>query len=111
VLIYLDHSAPVALIRERLHTIVQEIPAWDGRAWGLDVTDTTPSTLVVRALVTAKDAGDVWKVRCAVREKLVEWISAEHPYALPRVPPMEDEPSPASGNPAASDPAPTSTAP
>ncbi len=73
------------LIRKQLYDIVRECPAWDGRAWALDVTDTTPSTIVVRALVTAKDADDVWVVRCTVRERIIAWLGEEHPYALPRI--------------------------
>lgn len=40
---------------------------------------------MVRAIVTAKDADDLWTVRCAVREKLVAWLAEKHPGALPRV--------------------------
>ena len=81
----LDHAAPVDRMRERLHEIVQECPAWDGRDWSLVVTDTTPTTMEVRALVTARDADDVWTVRCEVRERMVAWLREEHPYALPRI--------------------------
>ncbi|MFB7777191.1 mechanosensitive ion channel family protein [Streptomyces bauhiniae] len=82
---YLDHSAPVEAMREKLRDILRHCAAWDGRAYGLVVTDTTPNTIEVRALVTAKDADDIWTVRVTVREQLIAWLSAEHPYALPRV--------------------------
>jgi small-conductance mechanosensitive channel len=82
---HLDHSAPVEAMREKLRDILRECPAWDGRAYNLQVTDTTPSTVQVRALVTAKDADDIWTVRVTVREQMITWLSAEHPYALPRV--------------------------
>jgi len=82
---HLDHSAPIEMMRERLRDILRECPAWDGRHYGLDVTDSTPNTMQVRALVTAKDADDVWKVRVAVREHMIRWLAKEHPYALPRV--------------------------
>lgn len=49
------------------------------------MTDTTPHTVQVRAVVTAKDADDLWTVRCAVRERLIAWLVAHHPYALPRI--------------------------
>jgi small-conductance mechanosensitive channel len=81
----LDHSAPVEAMREKLRDILRECPAWDGRAYGLVVTDSTPNTMEVRALVTAKDADDIWTVRVAVREQMISWLVAEHPYALPRV--------------------------
>ena len=82
---HLDHSAPIEAMREKLRDIVRECRAWDGRACGLVVTDTTPNSIQVRALVTAKDADDIWTVRVTVREQMITWLSAEHPYALPRV--------------------------
>ncbi|MFE3603136.1 mechanosensitive ion channel family protein [Streptomyces sp. NPDC059096] len=85
VFLQLDHSAPVPLMREKLQEILAGCSAWDGRDWSLAVTDTTPTTIEVRAVVTAKDADDIWKVRCAVREEMVAWLAAHHPYALPRI--------------------------
>ncbi|MEU9059945.1 mechanosensitive ion channel domain-containing protein [Streptomyces sp. NPDC048430] len=81
----LDHSAPVAAMRDRLRDILGECAAWDGRDWSLAVTDTTPTTIEVRAVVTAKDADDIWTVRCAVREQMIGWLRDNHPYALPRI--------------------------
>ncbi|MEU9984126.1 mechanosensitive ion channel domain-containing protein [Streptomyces sp. NPDC050856] len=85
VFFHLDHSAPVSLMREKIQDILRACPAWDGRDWSLAVTDTTPSTMQVRAVVTAKDADDVWTVRCAVREQMIAWLVEKHPYALPRI--------------------------
>ncbi|MEU6572984.1 mechanosensitive ion channel domain-containing protein [Streptomyces sp. NPDC046805] len=82
---HLDHSAPVEAMRERLRDILRECPAWDGRDYALAVVDSTPNTLQIRALVTAKDSADVWTVRVTVREQMIRWLCAEHPYALPRV--------------------------
>ncbi len=82
---HLDHSAPIAAMREKLREILGDIAAWDGRDWSLAVTDTTPTTIEVRAVVTAKDADDIWTARCAVREQLIGWLRDHHPYALPRV--------------------------
>jgi len=82
---HLDHSAPIEAMREKLRDILRQCPAWDGRAYSLQVTDTTANTIQVRALVTAKDADDIWTARVAVREEMITWLSAEHPYALPRV--------------------------
>ncbi|MET9428648.1 mechanosensitive ion channel domain-containing protein [Streptomyces sp. NPDC003036] len=90
----LDHSAPVGLMRDKLKAILRDSPAWDGRDWSLAVTDTTPTTMQVRAVVTAKDADDVWTVRCAVREQMIAWLVKEHPYALPRVTTATAAPAP-----------------
>jgi hypothetical protein len=85
VYLQLDHSTPVAALREKLHEVLRTCDAWDGRAWNLLVTDTTPSTLAVRALMTAKDPAAVWTLRCQVREQLVGWLAEKHPHALPRI--------------------------
>ncbi|MFF3870434.1 mechanosensitive ion channel family protein [Streptomyces sp. NPDC001978] len=82
---HVDHTAPVEAMREKLREILRECPAWDGREQGLAVTDSTPTTMQVRAMMTAKDADDVWTVRVAVRERMIRWLIEEHPYALPRV--------------------------
>ncbi|GLV73760.1 mechanosensitive ion channel family protein [Streptomyces hygroscopicus] len=85
VFFHLDHGAPIEEMRERLREIVQKSPAWDGRDWNLVVTDTTPSTMLVRALITARDPDDAWTVRCEVREKMITWLRETHPHALPRI--------------------------
>ncbi|ALC23739.1 mechanosensitive ion channel family protein [Streptomyces pristinaespiralis] len=81
----LDHSAPIPLMREKLQEILAGCKAWDGRDWSLAVTNTTPSTIEVRAVVTAKDADDIWTARCTVREQMIAWLYEKHPYALPRI--------------------------
>ncbi|MEU6823245.1 mechanosensitive ion channel domain-containing protein [Streptomyces atriruber] len=90
----LDHSAPVVRMRDKLHDILRDCAAWDGRDWGLAVTDTTPTTIQVRALVTAKDADDIWTVRVTVREQMIRWLAEHHAYALPRVTTGTAEPVP-----------------
>ncbi|MEV0409470.1 mechanosensitive ion channel domain-containing protein [Streptomyces sp. NPDC050448] len=91
---HLDHSAPLALMREQLRRILEEIPEWDGRTGSLAVTDTAPHTIQVRAVVTAKDATDIWTVRCQVRERVIDWLVAHHPYALPRIATSPEDPRP-----------------
>jgi small-conductance mechanosensitive channel len=86
VFLHLDHSAPVAELREELHRILKDSGLWDGQGWSLYVTDTTPTTILLRAVVTARDSDDVWTLRCEVREKLLDFVRRKHPYALPRVP-------------------------
>lgn len=97
---HLDHSAPVDLMRNQLRRILKDIPEWDGRGAGLAVTDTTPHTIQVRAVVTAQNADDVWTVRCAVRERLIAWLVEHHPYALPRITTSPSAPQPSPATPA-----------
>jgi small-conductance mechanosensitive channel len=85
VFLHLDHSAPIPEMRDELHRILKDSGLWDGQGWSLYVTDSTPSTIVVRAVLTARDSDDVWTLRCEVREKLLEFLRRKHPYALPRL--------------------------
>jgi small-conductance mechanosensitive channel len=85
VFLHLDHATPVPELRARLHEFLLGRTDWDRRSWSLVVTDTTPSTIEVRAAMSARNADDVWTLRCAVREELVAWLRDHHPYALPRV--------------------------
>lgn len=85
VFVHCDHSTPVDLMRTHLRGFLDTCPGWDGRAWDLAVTETSPTGITVRALVTAKDADDLWTTRCAVREDLIGWLAREHPGALPRI--------------------------
>lgn len=104
VYLHLDHSTPIAALRERLHAFLQTRSDWDRRSWNLVVTETTATNIEVRAAMSVRDADDAWTLRCAVREDLVTWIQREHPYALPRITtapaavpvprPMEREPEP-----------------
>ncbi|GAA4667886.1 mechanosensitive ion channel [Streptomyces chumphonensis] len=85
VFLHLDHRTPVTELRAQTEKIVRASDNWDGRSWSLVVTDTTPSTIEVRAAMSARTADDVWTLRCEVREQLLAWLRDEHPYALPRV--------------------------
>lgn len=80
---HLDHRAPVEAMRQELLRCLETNPRWDGDAWVLQVVDTTETTMIVRALVTAEDAPTVWDLRCDVREHLIAWLVEHHPEALP----------------------------
>lgn len=86
VFLYLDTSTPVAELREHLRDYLRTRDDWDGRSWNLLVTDSTPFGIQVRASMSARNADDVWTLRCAVREELLAWLRTEHPNALPKVP-------------------------
>ncbi|GAB2708685.1 mechanosensitive ion channel family protein [Kitasatospora kifunensis] len=85
VLLHLDHTTPVAALRERLRETLARSPLWDGAEWALRVIDTTPSTIVVRATMTARTPEDTFLLRCEVREDLLGFLRDEHPQALPRL--------------------------
>ena len=82
---YLDHTAPIAAMRARHAEIVAASPHWDGQTEVLQVVETDRETIHVRGLMSARDAGTAFDLRCEVREKMIAWLQAEHPGALPRV--------------------------
>ncbi|NNH73761.1 mechanosensitive ion channel [Nocardia uniformis] len=86
VFLYLDHTTPVPELRQHLHDYLRGREDWDGRSWNLLVTDSMPTSIVVRASMSARNADDVWNLRCAVREELLGWLTRNHPYALPKIP-------------------------
>jgi small-conductance mechanosensitive channel len=81
--LYLDYRAPIDDIREEYKRILDESGLWDGEAWSVLVTGADDRTITVRALYSAPDASVEWSLRCLVREKLIGFLQAEHPYALP----------------------------
>ncbi|WP_327676352.1 mechanosensitive ion channel family protein [Kitasatospora sp. NBC_00458] len=85
VLLHLDHATPVDLLRTALHDRLAENPLWDGAEWALQVVDTTPSTMLVRATMTARTPDDAAQLRFDVREQLVGYLRDHHPEALPRL--------------------------
>jgi small-conductance mechanosensitive channel len=85
VFLYADYTVPVEEVRQELHRLLLASDRWDGRAWGLVVTDTTDRAVELRALMSAPDAGTAWDLRCEIREKLLAYLQQRHPAALPRV--------------------------
>lgn len=84
VFLYVDYSAPIERIREKLNEIVKSSKLWDGQVVSLQVTDSKASTIELRALVSARGSGPTSDLRCEVREKLIAFLQEEHPGALPR---------------------------
>ena len=84
VMIYLDHSAPIALMRDKLEDFVRESPLWDGQVVNLQVSDAKEFVIEVRLLVSSSTSPRAWDLRCEMRERMIVCLNAEHPYALPR---------------------------
>lgn len=85
VFLHVDHSVPLAALREELARIVKDDERWDGRVAQVVMTEVTQTTVQVRALISAVDSGRAWDLRCHVREKLVAFVREHYPHALPRL--------------------------
>ena len=84
VFIYADYSVPVEEVRQELHRILETSEMWDGKVWGLQVTNTTEQAMEMRALMSSPDSSKDWNLRCHVREKLLQFLQERYPDSLPR---------------------------
>lgn len=83
--LHVDFRLPVEPVRRELERVLAASPLWDQREWALQVTDTTPTTMVLRAMMGAPDAPSAWDLRCEVRERLIAYVVEHQPDALPRL--------------------------
>ena len=84
VLLRVGLTVQVDRLRQKLGEIVRQSPFWDGKVAKLEVTDMAIDMVELRALVSARNPGQTWDLRCEVREKLIGFLQAEYPRALPR---------------------------
>ena len=85
VYVYADYTVPVDAVRAELQRILQASGMWDGKVWGLQVTDANEHTVQLRALMSAPDSGSAWDLRCHVREKLIAFLQERYPRSLPQL--------------------------
>ena len=85
VMLYLDYSVPLDIIRAELKKIVEASPLWDHNIAHVQLTELRETNIEVRILVTARDAPRAFDLRCEVREKLIAFLQTQYPNALPRI--------------------------
>jgi small-conductance mechanosensitive channel len=85
VYLYVDYSVPVQAIRDKLSEVAAESELCDGKVVNLQVSDAREAVIELRCLVSARNAPQCWDLRCEVREKLIAFIQAEYPHALPHM--------------------------
>jgi small-conductance mechanosensitive channel len=84
VMIYVDFAAPVDVLRAKLEEIARASSLWDGKVVNLAVTDLRERVMEIRCLVSARNASQTFDLRCEVREKMMRFLTVEHPDVLPR---------------------------
>lgn len=82
--LYVDWRLPMASLRTEVERLLNNTDLWDGRTANVQVTDSDAETMKVRVVVSASNSGDLWDLRCYMRENLLDWLQGEAPYALPR---------------------------
>lgn len=85
VMIYLDYSIPVDVIRSKVEEIAAASKLWDKRVVNVAVTDFRESVLEIRVLVSASNSARCFDLRCEVREKLIDFVQRDYPQALPHL--------------------------
>lgn len=84
VALHVDYDTDVSRIRRHLEQVARESKLWDGAVVNLQVVDSHPRTIELRALVSARTAPQSWDLRCEIREKLLAFIREQMPEAFPR---------------------------
>jgi small-conductance mechanosensitive channel len=84
VLLYLDYSAPVDVIRQKAAELISQSKIGGGNIINVQVTNTRPDSIEVRVLLSAHSAGSTSDLCAELREKLIAFLQREHPEALPR---------------------------
>lgn len=85
VFLYLDYNVPLEPLRAEMKRVLDNSPLWDRKVAVLQVTDTKQHTIEVRIIVSARDAGQAWDLRCELREQMIKYLQQQHPESLPRI--------------------------
>jgi small-conductance mechanosensitive channel len=85
VFLSLDYSIPVDVVRRKARELAEATPLWNKSTLGVQVTEANDRCIQVRVVVSANSAGELWDLRCLLREQLVAWLQVTYPDCLPRV--------------------------
>lgn len=82
VFIYTDFTIPVESLRQKLSELLHANRLWDGKVNVLQVTDLRERTMEIRCLMSCRNSGDAFDLRCYVRENMIAFINEHYPDAL-----------------------------
>ncbi len=82
--LYVDYSVPVPALREELTRLLEGCSQWDKKIVACQVTNLSEHTMEVRCLMSARNAPDLFDLRCIIREGMIEFIRANFPTAFPQ---------------------------
>lgn len=85
IMIYVDYTMPVQLIRDELDRLLEGNNLWDKKVKVVQVTNTKEKTMEIRILVSSLDSVTSFDLRCAVREGIITFIQEKYPQYLPRI--------------------------
>lgn len=84
VFLHLDPIADVEPIRAEFERFVTAHELYDGRNCMLLMTEAYPESVELRLAMSADTIGDLWVLRCAVREHMLAWLREHQQDALIR---------------------------
>lgn len=84
VYLHLDPATEIEPIRQEFLRYVATQELWDRRSAKLLMTEAYPESIELRMAVSAATIGDLFDLRCAVREHMIDWLRREMPDALIR---------------------------
>lgn len=76
---------PVIELRKKLLDLLNNNTLWDKNIAELLVTKTDTNSMELRASFSAKNATDLWNLRCNIRENLIKFIQENYSDAFPTV--------------------------
>ena len=82
VLLHLDPLAEIAPLRAEFERQVAAHPLWDRRSARLQVTEAAAGSIEVRLAMSARNSGELFELRCAIREAMLAWIREHQPLAI-----------------------------
>ena len=84
VMLYLDYTAPVEIIRKKANELVAQTKQDNAKVTSVQVTNASAQAIEVRILVNSDSAATTGNACADLREKLIAFLQQEYPQALPR---------------------------
>lgn len=72
-----SYDVDVDAVRAEVRRFVEASPLWDKRTVTVQMTDVDPTSVKLRALVSAEDPTKLWDLKCALREHLTKYLREE----------------------------------
>ncbi|WP_345231560.1 mechanosensitive ion channel family protein [Olivibacter ginsenosidimutans] len=82
VFIYTDFTIPIENLRQQLTELLKQNRLWDGKVNVLQVTDLREQTMEIRCLMSCRNSGQAFDLRCYIREEMINYIKTNFPEAL-----------------------------
>lgn len=94
VFLHLDPATDIGPIRAEFESFVAGQKEWDRRSASLLMTEARPESVELRLSVSAATIGELWSLRCKLREHMIDWLRREMPDSLLRQRPGPDDEEP-----------------